>query len=125
IPIITDEYPDPDFGSGAVKITGAHDFNDYGVATRNGIPLYALMDTKGAMRVDGLSYEESAAIATRAANGEDVGDVSAVNLVPEELRGLDRFDARKRVIEAITEEGLAVTDAEGAPFVENKKIMQP
>ncbi|RMC37455.1 valine--tRNA ligase [Paracoccus alkanivorans] len=125
IPIITDEYPDPDFGSGAVKITGAHDFNDYGVATRNGIPLYALMDTKGAMRVDGLSYEDSAAIATRAANGEDVGDVSAVNLVPEELRGLDRFDARKRVIAAITEEGLAVTDAEGAPFVENKKIMQP
>ena len=45
IPIITDDYPDPDFGSGAVKITGAHDFNDYGVAQRNGIPLYALMDT--------------------------------------------------------------------------------
>jgi valyl-tRNA synthetase len=35
IPIITDEYPDPDFGSGAVKITGAHDFNDYEVARRN------------------------------------------------------------------------------------------
>ena len=66
IPIITDEYPDPDFGSGAVKITGAHDFNDYGVAMRNGIPLYALMDTKGAMREDGLSYAESAEIATRA-----------------------------------------------------------
>ncbi len=32
IPIITDDYPDPDFGSGAVKITGAHDFNDYKVA---------------------------------------------------------------------------------------------
>lgn len=67
IPIITDEYPDPDFGSGAVKITGAHDFNDYGVATRNNIPLYALMDTKGAMRSDGLSYAESAEIASRAA----------------------------------------------------------
>ena len=39
IPIITDEYPDPDFGSGAVKITGAHDFNDYGVAKRNNIPM--------------------------------------------------------------------------------------
>ena len=38
IPIITDEYPDPDFGSGAVKITGAHDFNDYQVAKRHGIP---------------------------------------------------------------------------------------
>ncbi len=61
IPIISDEYPDPAFGSGAVKITGAHDFNDYAVARRNGIPLYMLMDTKAAMRADGLPYAESAA----------------------------------------------------------------
>ncbi|MFD1794697.1 valine--tRNA ligase [Paracoccus aurantiacus] len=108
IPIITDDYPDMNFGSGAVKITGAHDFNDYGVATRNNIPLYALMDTKGAMREDGLSYPESAAVASRAARGEDVGDVSNVNLVPEDLRGLDRFEARKKVVEEITAEGLAV-----------------
>ena len=47
IPIITDDYPDPDFGSGAVKITGAHDFNDNMVAKRGGIPMYRLMDTKG------------------------------------------------------------------------------
>jgi valyl-tRNA synthetase len=47
IPIIQDEYPDPTFGSGAVKITGAHDFNDYDVAKRNNIPLYPLLDTKG------------------------------------------------------------------------------
>ncbi len=138
IPIITDEYPDPDFGSGAVKITGAHDFNDYGVATRNGIPLYALMDGKGAMRADGLSYADSAEIATRAARGEDVGDVSNVNLVPEDLRGLDRFEARKRVIEQIGAEGLAVTylhkeidketgaeHLERRPLVEAKPIMQP
>ena len=59
IPIITDEYPDKNFGSGAVKITGAHDFNDYGVAKRNNIPLYALMDTRGAMRADGLPYDLS------------------------------------------------------------------
>jgi valyl-tRNA synthetase len=59
IPIITDEYPDPDFGSGAVKITGAHDFNDYGVAKRGGIPMYRLMDTKGAMRDDGAPYAEA------------------------------------------------------------------
>ncbi|MCQ0968981.1 valine--tRNA ligase (plasmid) [Paracoccus sp. TK19116] len=108
IPIITDEYPDPDFGSGAVKITGAHDFNDYGVAVRNGIPLYALMDSKGAMRSDGQSYADSADIASRAAGGEDVGDVSTVNLVPDELRGLDRFEARKRVVDQITTDGLAV-----------------
>ena len=138
IPIITDDYPDPDFGSGAVKITGAHDFNDYGVATRNGIPLYALMDTKGAMRADGLSYSESAEIAARAARGEDVGDVSNVNLVPEDLRGLDRYEARQRVIDQITAEKLAVTylhkeideetgaeHLEKRPLVDNKPIMQP
>ena len=138
IPIITDEYPDPDFGSGAVKITGAHDFNDYGVALRNDIPLYALMDTKGAMRSDGLSYAESAAIATRAARGEDVGDVSNVNLVPEDLRGLDRLEARRLVINQINAEGLAVTylhkeideetgaeHLERRPVVDSKPIMQP
>lgn len=138
IPIITDEYPDPDFGSGAVKITGAHDFNDYGVAMRNGIPLYALMDGKAQMRADGLSYADSAAIATRAARGEDVGDVGAVNLVPEDLRGLDRLEARKRVIDQVTAEGLAVTylhkeiepetgaeHLERRPVVEAKPIMQP
>ena len=125
IPIIVDAYPDPDFGSGAVKITGAHDFNDYQVSMRQGIPLYALMDESARMRSDGLPYAESAAIAARAARGEDVGDVSAVNLVPEELRGLDRYEARERVVEAITAEGLAVTDAEGNPVVEAKPIMQP
>jgi valyl-tRNA synthetase len=125
VPIIADEYPDPAFGSGAVKITGAHDFNDYQVAKRHGIPLYALMDDQARMRADGLPYAQSAAIAGRAARGEDVGDVSAVNLVPEELRGLDRYEARARVVEAITAEGLAVTDAEGAPVVDAKTIMQP
>src|SRR3546814_582413 len=125
IPIIADEHPDPEFGSGAVKITGAHDFNDYQVARRHGSPLYALMDDQARMRTDGLSYEDSAAIAGRAARGEDVGDVSAVNLVPDDLRGLDRYEARARVVEAITGEGLAVTDAEGAPVVDAKPIMQP
>jgi len=125
IPIIIDNYPDPDFGSGAVKITGAHDFNDYAVAMRQGIPLYVLMDASACMRSDGLSYVESAQIAGRAARGEDVGDISAVNLVPEDLRGLDRYEARQRVVQAITSEGLAVTDAAGDPVVESKPIMQP
>ncbi len=138
IPIITDDYPDPSFGSGAVKITGAHDFNDYGVATRNNIPLYALMDTKGQMRTDGLPYAEAAAQATAIAEGAEApADATPINLVPEEYRGLDRFEARKLVIDAITDEGLAVmetrtvTDEEGnetveqVPYVESKKIMQP
>ncbi|MGO4917062.1 valine--tRNA ligase [Pseudogemmobacter sp. W21_MBD1_M6] len=140
IPIITDDYPDPDFGSGAVKITGAHDFNDYGVAQRNGIPCYRLMDTKAAMRSDGAPYAEAAATAIAVAKGERTlteAETDAINLVPEELRGLDRFMARARVIDAITAEGLAVMtkttvkDEDGnedvilVPFVETKKIMQP
>ncbi|WP_300583337.1 valine--tRNA ligase [Marivita sp.] len=111
IPIITDEYPDPTFGSGAVKITGAHDFNDYGVAKRGGIPCYRLMDTKAHMRDDGAPYEEAALIAGAVARGERTlteAETDALNLVPDHLRGLDRFEARKRVVEEITSEGLAV-----------------
>ncbi len=132
IPIITDEYPDPDFGSGAVKITGAHDFNDYQVAKRGGIPMYSLMDTQGNMRSDGKPYAEEAAVAQAIANGAQEFDeamIAAMNLVPDEYRGLDRFEARKRVVADITAEGLAVMTKgeEGAeiPYVENKKIMQP
>ncbi|MFK7877198.1 MAG: class I tRNA ligase family protein, partial [Paracoccaceae bacterium] len=105
IPIITDEYPDPDFGSGAVKITGAHDFNDYQVAKRGGIPMYRLMDTKGAMRSDGDAYATNAAIAMQVAQGTRTlseSEADAVNLIPDDLRGLDRFDARKIVVDQIT-----------------------
>ncbi len=80
IPIIADEYPDPTFGSGAVKITGAHDFNDYKVARAHNLPLYVLMDTKGRM-----------------ADAEHV---------PAKYRGLDRFEARKLVVADIEALGL-------------------
>ncbi len=173
IPIITDEYPDPVFGSGAVKITGAHDFNDYAVAKRAGIPCYRLMDTRGAMRADCAPYAEAAAMAQTISRSWLVtkgyvpvgfaeqpynpteAEVDTLNLVPDELRGLDRFEARRRVVEAITAEGLAVMvpaplptpeagkmptmgatmnaeitgeardGVEMIPFVESKPIMQP
>ncbi len=136
IPIITDEYPDPNFGSGAVKITGAHDFNDYQVAKRSNIPMYSLMDKKGVMRVDGLSYKDEVAKAQAILNEEISWDedlIASMNLVPDEYRGLDRFEARKKVVAEITAEGLAVmvdvTDNEGnlstKAFVESKPIMQP
>ncbi len=146
IPIITDDYPDPDFGSGAVKITGAHDFNDNMVAKRGGIPMYRLMDTKGAMRADGAPYAEAAGLAQEYARGREFteNEIDAVNLIPDHLRGLDRFEARAKVVEEITADGLAVMtraddprlgstalkpDHEGAdklvPLVESKPIMQP
>ena len=147
IPIITDEYPDPTFGSGAVKITGAHDFNDYGVAKRNGIPCYRLMDTRAHLRADGAPYAEAAQIAQEVANGARLlteAEADALNLVPDHLRGLDRYAARDLVVAEITAEGLAVMTraddprlgkdalkpgAEGAeelvPLVEAKPITQP
>ena len=82
IPIITDEYPDPDFGSGAVKITGAHDFNDYQVAKRNDITLFELMDTKARM-LD-------------------------ADYIPEKYRGMDRYEAREAVVQDIKERGLLI-----------------
>jgi len=82
IPIITDEYPDPDFGSGAVKITGAHDFNDYEVAKRNDIPMYSLMGPRGEM--------------------------IASEIMPEKYVGMDRFKARKAVVADIDAEGLLI-----------------
>jgi len=120
IPIITDDYPDPNFGSGAVKITGAHDLNDYGVAQRNSIPMYRLMDGRGHMRSDGPSYEESATRAVEIARGASASpeEIDALNLVPEAYRGLDRYDARKAVVADIDAEGLMIK-------VEDKMIMQP
>ncbi len=81
IPIIADEYPDPEFGTGAVKITGAHDFNDFEVARRNNIPLIPLMD------------------------GEARMIVTPINNVPKHYEGLDRFVARKLVLKEIKELG--------------------
>ena len=140
IPIITDEYPDKEFGSGAVKITGAHDFNDYQVAKRTNIPMYNLMDIKANMRADGRPYSEEVASAQRIANGEESFDetkIALMNLVPEEYRGMDRFEARKKVVADITTEGLAVMEtvssidadgneySESHPKVDSKPIMQP
>ncbi|MBI2719135.1 MAG: valine--tRNA ligase [Rhizobiales bacterium] len=81
IPIVADEYPDPEFGTGAVKITGAHDFNDFEVARRNNIPLIVLMDKKARMIC------------------------SPENNVPERYRGKDRFAAREMVLKEIEELG--------------------
>lgn len=132
IPIITDEYPDKNFGSGAVKITGAHDFNDHMVAKRNNIPMYRLMDVKAALRSDGEPYAiESAKAKAIVDSGElpDENYIDAINLVPDDYRGLDRYDARKMIISDITQDGLAVmtTDEEGneIPLVENNKMQQP
>ncbi len=80
IPVIADQHVDPDFGSGAVKITAAHDFNDFEVYKRHpdaGIPLINLLTPDGKMNEN----------------------------CPEDYQGLDRFEARKKVIADFEELG--------------------
>ncbi|MBU1286539.1 MAG: valine--tRNA ligase [Alphaproteobacteria bacterium] len=97
VPIIADDYANPEKGSGAVKITPAHDFNDFEVGKRAGhTPLNILNAT--AHIVDG-----------------DDADAAGI---PADYRGLDRFDARKKVVEAF--EGLELLQE-----IENLKIEQP
>jgi len=78
IPVIADEYVDPDFGSGVVKITPAHDFNDYEVGQRHGLPLINIFTPRATL----------------------------ADTVPERFRGLERFEARKRVVAELESLGL-------------------
>ena len=80
IPIVADAYADPEKGSGAVKITPAHDFNDFEVGKRNNLPMINVLDRDARM------------------NGN----------VPEHLRGLDRFECRDAVVKEI--EGLGLLE---------------
>jgi valyl-tRNA synthetase len=98
IPVVADEYADPTLGTGAVKITPAHDFNDFEVGARAGLEPINVFTTRGAI-VD----EE---------------------FVPAKYRGLDRFDARKAIVAdltAIAEEN----ETRGLDHIEDKKIMVP
>ena len=78
VPIIADDYCDPAFGSGCVKITPAHDFNDYEIGKRHSLPMINILTADAAL------------------NDE----------VPAQYRGLDRFEARKRVVADLEAAGL-------------------
>jgi valyl-tRNA synthetase len=97
IPIIADEHADPELGSGAVKITPGHDFNDFEVGKRTGF--------KPAEMLNMLDQE---AKVVQTADG----------LVPPELIGLDRFEARARIVAMIEAEG-------GLEGVEDRLIQTP
>ena len=91
IPIIGDEYSDPEKGSGAVKITPAHDFNDFEVGKRHGLPM-----------VNVLTVEAKITFADEAF----ARDVSAEFAKTKKLEGLDRFAARKAVLAQLEERNL-------------------
>jgi valyl-tRNA synthetase len=97
VPIVADEYADPEKGSGAVKITPAHDFNDFEVGRRAGLRALNILNAVAQIVRD------------------DEADLAGI---PETFRGLDRFEARTRVVAHFEAEGLI-------DRIESVKIEQP
>ncbi|WP_341938405.1 valine--tRNA ligase [Marinimicrobium sp. C2-29] len=95
IPIIADDYVDPEFGSGCVKITPAHDFNDYEVGKRHDLPLINILDKDAAVLARAQVFNYA---------GESRDDLDT-NL-PAELAGKDRYAAREAIVEALESSGL-------------------
>jgi valyl-tRNA synthetase len=95
IPIIADDYCDPEFGTGCVKITPAHDFNDYEVGKRHNLPLINIFDADAAVLARAQVFNIDGSV-----NAEVDGSL------PAEYAGLDRFEARKRIVAAFESLGL-------------------
>ncbi len=82
IPVIADDYVDPEFGTGCVKITPGHDFNDYAVGQRHKLPQISILTL----------------------------DARLNDQVPERYRGLERFEARKQVVSDLQQQGLLASE---------------
>ena len=105
IPVIADEYVEKDFGSGCVKITPAHDFNDYEVGKRHDTQLISVLslDAKILAMAEVFDYRSRVLESFR---------------LPEKYAGLDRFEARKQIVADLDEAGLLVK-------TEPHKLMTP
>ena len=105
IPVIADEYVEKDFGSGCVKITPAHDFNDYEVGKRHDTQLISVLslDAKILAMAEVFDYRSKVLESFR---------------LPEKYAGLDRFEARKQIVADLDEAGLLVK-------TEPHKLMTP
>jgi len=93
IPVIADDYVDSEFGTGCVKITPAHDFNDYDIGKRHDLPIFNILTDDAA-----LNNEVPETYLT--------DDAALNNEVPETYRGMDRFEARKAIVAEFENKGL-------------------
>jgi valyl-tRNA synthetase len=100
IPLIEDEYPDPEFGTGAVKITPAHDPNDYEVGVRHDLEMPVVLD-----------------------------DEAKINELGGPYQGLDRYEARKRIVADLEEQGYLIKVEDHALAVlvsdRSKQVIEP
>ncbi len=98
IPIIADDYCDPEFGTGCVKITPAHDFNDYEVGKRHNLPLLNIFDKNATVLA-----------AVQAFNLDGSVNENLDTTLPAQYAGLDRFVARKQMVADLDAQGLLVS----------------
>ena len=95
IPIIADDYVDREFGTGCVKVTPAHDFNDYAVGQRHGLDMIVILNLDGT-------------VPARAEVFDTKGQAKSTVALPANVAGLDRFDARAAVVADLEAAGVLV-----------------
>ncbi|NRD72632.1 valine--tRNA ligase [Shewanella sp. VB17] len=95
IPIVADDYVDMAFGTGCVKITPAHDFNDYEVGKRHALPMYNI-----------LTFDAAIRSSAEVVNTDGTSNTDLDNSIPERYAGLDRFKARTAIIAELDTLGL-------------------
>src|SRR5690606_21139424 len=90
IPIVADDYVDMEFGTGCVKITPAHDFNDYEVGKRHDLPMINVLDKNAAILAQAQVFNFDGSVN----NNENPA-------LPAQFAGLDRYEARKQIVAAL------------------------
>ncbi|MBA53565.1 MAG: valine--tRNA ligase [Pseudomonadales bacterium] len=95
IPVIADDYVDMEFGTGCVKITPAHDFNDYEVGKRHNLPLVNVLTIDAAIREQAEAF-----------NFDGTVNMEVSTEIPDVYRGDDRFVARKKIVDDLEQLGL-------------------
>jgi valyl-tRNA synthetase len=126
LPVVADEYVDPEFGTGCVKITPAHDFNDYAVGKRHGLMLTSIFDKQAKLfskitlthisEIINLLPVDEGVIPSFSQQLEyaELGSLDLPSLVskiiPDKYQGFDRFDARKQIVADLKAQGLLVSE---------------
>ena len=100
IPIVADDYVDPEFGTGVVKITPGHDFNDYELGKRHGLHMDDALQCH--------SGDEAAFAPISILNKK----VEVIGVAPKKFHGMDRFEARKSILKDLDKEELLVSEEE-------------
>jgi valyl-tRNA synthetase len=131
IPIIADEHADPEFGTGCVKITPAHDFNDHEVWLRHrdetaiaeqpfgGLINIFTPDAKiKSNELDDFSFGHRAPVKGLVAADKDLVGPATIYYIPDAYRGLDRYEARRRIVDDLSDLGLLAR-------VKDHRLQQP